>query len=428
MYGDFDDNLLMQWCELYDRFVTKDRQRLAATLTNCSSKKLQHYLLPISTDIAAFLATAGNTDEDFLTAYGHLRVLDERFWKKALPPDGFIEKNLNGSRYILIRAAQHPIAKAIPENKHLKLDDELGTHMFLQLHHHWQEVYLSIELELRISNVFDTLVDASLQHMKIGMSPFAGDGDMQWRHDSQDGRGVDGRLIPFWCEGAKDEDALWNRLSSVLESAREQHVHVLLFPELVMTETLQKALSEWLEKYNAFEPVIRLIVAGTRHVIDANGSNVYSNRCTVFNHIGDIEWEQDKCQPFHLTAKDADKFFGIQSPVFEPTQLAQRLVMRHTALGRLASPICLDFLCDKLWKLMPVDVFFVPAMSPNLKRFSDNSRVSGSAWGSAVFVCNAQPDQKQKAVLAYRPAKNDALQPEEKALFLFTVDVDIDMN
>ncbi|MGZ8158674.1 MAG: hypothetical protein ACXWT1_19985 [Methylobacter sp.] len=427
MYGDFDEGLLAQWCELYDRFVIKDRQRLAAALSNCSSKKLQHYLLSISTDIVTFLAAAGKSDDDYLTAYGYLRLLDERFWKKALPLDGFIEKSLNGSRYILKRTTEHPIAKAIPEKNRFKLDDVLGTKGLLQLHHHWQEVYYSIELEMRRSDVFDTFTETHQRRLKIGLSPFAGQVDMLWRHDPDDTRGVDDR-IPFWCHGAKDENTLWDRLSAVLKSAREQQVHILILPELVMTEALQIKLGDWLEEYNAFEPIIRLVIAGTRHVTDAKERNSYSNRCTVFNHIGDIEWEQDKCQPFQLTAEEANKFFNIQSPAFEPTQLSQRLVMRHTALGRVATPICLDFLCDELWKIMPVDVFFVPAMSPNLKRFEDNSRAVGNMWGSAVFVCNAQTYKAQQAVLAYRPEKDDVLRPEGKASFLFTVNVDIDMN
>jgi hypothetical protein len=154
---------------------------------------------------------------------------------------------------------------------------------------------------------------------------------------------------------------------------------------------------------------------------------VYSNRCTVFNHIGDIEWEQEKRQPFLLTFDEADKLFGIQSPAFEPTQLSQCLVTRNTALGRIATPICLDFLCDALWKIIPVDVFFVPAMSSGLSRFEDNCRAVGNAWGAAAFVCNAHSKKEQLAVHAYLPTK-DALKPKKQAPFLFTVEVDIDMN
>lgn len=341
--------------------------------------------------------------------------------------DGFIEKSLNGSRYILTRTAKHPIAKAIPEKMRFKHDETLGTKGLIQLRHHWQEVELSTELEIRRSEVFDVFT-TDQTGLKIGLSPFAGLSDMIWRHDPEDERAIDGR-IPFWCEGAKDENALWERLSSVLSSAYEQQVQILLFPELVMTETLQTKLRVWFTRHNAFEPIIRLIIAGTRHVIGTSGRNVYSNRCTVFNHIGDIEWEQEKRQPFLLTAEEAGKLFSIQSPAFEPTQLSRRLVMRHTALGRIATPICLDFLCDELWKTMPVDVFFVPAMTSGLSRFKDNCRAVGNKGNSAAFICNAWSEKELKTVQAYLPTKDDFQpKPKEQVPFLFIVEVNLDMN
>ncbi|MGZ8161189.1 MAG: hypothetical protein ACXWT4_20655 [Methylobacter sp.] len=427
MDGDFDDSLLAQWCELYVRFVIKDRQRLASVVNQCSREKLHRYFLSTPPDIATFLAATGKTDNDYLTAYGYLYFFDELFWKKPHPHllNGFIEISLKGSRYILTRIAEHPIAKAIPEKKRFKRDDALGIKGLLKLHHHWQEVAFSTELEIRRSEVFNVFkVDQA--SVKIGLSPFACLDDMDWRFDQEDVRGVDDR-IPFWCNGAKNEAELLERLISVLAAAYEQQVHILLFPELVMTETLQTELRDWLAQHNAFKPIILLVIAGTRHVIDSSEHNLYSNRCTVFNHIGDIEWEQEKRQPFLLTAEEASKIFDTQSPAFEPTQLSLRLVMRHTALGRIATPICLDFLCDESWKIMPADVFLVPAMSSGLSRFEDNCRAVGNAWGAAAFVCNAQPEKGLKAVYAYLPTK-DALQPKEQAPFLFTVKVNIDMN
>lgn len=422
--NDFDDNLLMQWCELYVCFVSKDRQRLAAIVNICKPEKLQAYLLSKQHDIVGFLANNRKTDDDYLTAYGYLRALDSRFRQKPHWHllNGFIEKSLNGSRYILTHVSEHPIARAIPEQKRFKRDDSLGTKGLLQLCYHWKEIENSAELEIRRSEIFDVF-KANQTHIKIGLSPFAGFRDMRWQHDTKDVRS--NGSIPFWCSDANNEAELLLRLDSILMTACEQQVHILLFPELVMTETLQKALSDWLEEHNAFAPIIRLIIAGTRHVF--NNNNNYSNCCTVFNHIGSIEWEQEKRQPFQLTLKEANKLLGIQSPAFEPTRLSQRLVMRHTSLGKIATPICLDFLCDDHWKAMPVDVFFVPAMSSGLSRFRDNCRIVGNKWGAAAFVCNAQPDKGHQAVYTYLPGK-DVLQTKQQTPFLFTVEVDIDMN
>lgn len=427
MFGDFDEDLLAQWCELYVRFVTDDTHRLVAAINNCGHERLQAFLSPVQIDIATFLAKTKITGDDRLTVYGYLHFLDSQFWRKPHWHllNGFIEQSLNGSRYVLVRRTEHPIARAIPEKMRFKPDNELGDKGVLQLRHHWQRVEFSIQLEMRRSDVFNVFT-SDQTFVKIGLSPFADSDDMLWHHDATDKRGGDAR-IPFWCCDAKNEAEQLVRLKEVLSAAREQQVHILLFPELVMTNNLETALSDWLRQHNAFDPIIRLVIAGTRHVFDTKENNTYSNRCTVFNSFGDIEWEQEKCQPFLLTAEETNKFFSIQAPAFEPTQLSQRLVMRHTDLGVIATPICLDFFFDELWKVMPVDVFFVPAMSPNLTRFQDKCRAVGNSRRSAAFVCNAQTNDKQQSVFAYRPAR-DALQPKQQTLFLFTVEVDIDMN
>lgn len=429
MFGNFDKNLLEQWCELYERFVIKDRHRLAITLNQCTAVKLQRYLLCDQSSVAEFLTATKSkiTDDDFLIAYGYLHCLDQLFWNKPSWHllNGFIEQSINGSRYILTRMKEHPIARAIPARQRFKFDDALGDRGILKLRHHWRQVDRSCELEIRRSDVFNSFA-SNQSFVKIGLSPIAGIDDMNWQHDPTDARGGDGR-IPFWCCGVKDHAEQSMRLKQVLSAAREQQVHILLFPELVMTEALQVEISNWLTDYNAFDPVIRLVIAGTRHVFDGSGNNAYSNRCTAFNLFGDIEWEQEKRQTFLLTADEASALFEIQAPAFEPTKQSQSLVMRHTDLGVIATPICLDFLCDPLWKDMPVDVFFVPAMSPNLIRFEDNCRRAGNERAAAAFVCNSQTNDEWQSVLAYRPAK-DTLKPTQQNLFLFTVEVGINVN
>ncbi len=266
MYENIDDDLLAQWCQLYVRFVIKDQQRLAALLTVCNSEKLQRCLSSPLTDIATFLVKTEISDDDFLTAYGYLHVLDSRFWQKPHPHllDGCIESSLNGSRYVLTRIAEHPIAKAIPEELRFKRNNNLGTTGLLNLRYHWQEMEHSTELEMRRSNVFDMFTELADNRLNVGLSPFADHSQMIWQHDPDNARGVDNR-VPFRCSGAKNQTGLQERLMTVLVAARQQQVHILLLPELVMTETLQKALSDWLEKHNAFEPIIRLIIAGIKN-------------------------------------------------------------------------------------------------------------------------------------------------------------------
>lgn len=428
MQGDFNDSLSAQWCELYVRFVIRDQQRLAQTVNNCDRNKLQQFLFA-EPDIATVLAATVTTNDDYLTVYACLRDFDEKFWQKPHPYllNGVVEHTFNDARYILTRSNESPIIKAITPKDRFKLDDELGVNGTLRFHHHWLEIERSTELEVRRSEVFDIfrMLPENQGGIKIGLSPLAGCDDMIWRHDQNDLRG--NGEIPFWCEDASNEQELAERLDSVLTEARQLQMDVLVFPELIMTEALQLLVMDWLAEHNAFEPIIRLVVAGTRHVHQSNGHNAYTNRCTVLNHVGGIEWEQEKRQPFRLTAEEAQQFFGIQYQAFEPTQLSQRLVLRRTALGSIASPICLDFLCDQLWKKLPVDVFFVPAMSPNLARFKDICKMRGVDQGSAAFICNAKPSDPDQSALAYRPAKRQ-LTIKQQNPFLFTVEVNLDMN
>jgi predicted amidohydrolase len=421
----FNNDLLKQWCELYVRFVSKDRQRLAESVNCCTSKQLQNHLQPKQPNIKALLTKSQYCDDDYLAAYGILHDWDRRFLQQPHPHllSGYIEQMLNQSRYLLVRQSHHPIANAIPEKQRFKSNHTLGTQGILKLSHHWQEIELSTELQISRSDVFDTL--SSKKQLKIGLSPYANQKDMNWNHDANDTRGLD-NSIPFWCSGAKNTDELQERIISVLSDAHQHGVHILIFPELVMTETLQTAISQWLLQNNAFNRVIHLVIAGTCHVFENQENNHYSNRCTAFNHMGTIEWQQDKRQPFTLTAYETQAFFNVNSPAFEPTQPANHLVIRHTALGKVATPICLDFLCDGLWKAMPIELFLVPAMSPNLSRFKDNCRIAGNEHSSAVFICNTQGNKEPLVV--YRPEKHDTLQIQKINPLSFIVDVDITMN
>jgi predicted amidohydrolase len=338
-----------------------------------------------------------------------------------------IEVTLNNSRYLLLRRTESPILKAIPEKQRFKPSHSLGTTGTLALHHEWQAIETSTKLDMCRSDAFDTLAN----HLKIGFSPYADGQDMHWACDAHDPRGINSK-IPFWCCGTKTAEAeLLERISGVLAAAYQANVHILLFPELVMTENLQSHISQWLRKNNAFAPQIRLVVAGTRHVHADNPApaNTYSNRCSVFNSVGGLEWQQDKRQSFDLTAEQTQALFGIAAPAFEPTDITQHLTIRNTTLGAIATAICLDFLQDKHWKTLPIAIFLVPAMSEGLSRFKDRCRAAGNAWGSTVLVCNAHKDATgNNAVLAYRPEKADTLQLEATAPFLFTVHIDIKMN
>ncbi|MDD2739696.1 MAG: hypothetical protein PHR94_12260 [Methylomonas lenta] len=423
----FNDEIFAQWCELYVRIIIRDGQRLAQIIQSCNSPKFQGYLYA-TPDILPVLATEIKSDDSYLTAYACLHNLDAKFWQNPHPSllNGHVEQCFDHARYILVRNDEAPIAKAVAENNRFKPDNLLGIDGTLNLRHCWQEIQRSTTIDLRRSRIFDAF--NKRQSIKIGLSPLAGYDELRWKYDSKDVRGQG--EIPFWCGGTKNETELSQRLTNVLNDALQQQVDILLFPELIMTEALEKQISAWLRENNAFEPVMRLVVAGSRHVHHSEQKNSYSNRCTAFNQVGDIEWEQEKRQPFRLTAEEAESLLNIKQVSFEPTCLSNEMSIRLTALGNVASPICLDFFHDELWAKLPIDLFLVPAMSPNLKRFKSQCKQAGGRWRASAFVCNAKPSDSDKSVFAYIPSKQQptVTSVEAEKTFLFTIEVDIDMN
>lgn len=413
---------LEQWCRLYVRFVRQDSHRLASLVSQCPHGRLQECLNADASQLQHLFEADAQKDEDYLLAWGLLKNFETRYqashFQPLSPPP---QVSLDGDRYLLVINNESPILRAVPKDKRFKLDSELGDHGFLNFKHNWHPIEKSTEIDYAASVALDFLLNSLRRPIRIGLSPLAEKTDMAWACDKTDRRGPAGN-VPFWCCGAMNESNLLERLRKVLALARESAVNILIFPELIMTEASQTCLTETLER-EAFDPVVRLVVAGTRHVL-ADGT--FINRCTVLNHLGEVEWEQDKRQQFALSAREAQAVFGPTCPAaFEPAKTGDGLAMRKTALGIAASPICLDFIHDPAWDAMPVQLFLVPAMSDGLSRFQERCRQLGRK-GAASFICNASRTEPQ---LVYRPSKPQ-YQPEvtKQHELLFTVDIDIEMN
>lgn len=414
---------LKEWCGLYVRFVEQDSHRLAGLVSRCPHDRIQKYLDADASQIPRLLKANAHIDEDYLIAWGLLQYLQIHYQASHFQPlNPPAEISLDGKRYLLVSDTESPILRAIPDDERFKPDNKLGDHRSLDLKYNWRSVENSTEIDYAASVALDCLLNPLQKFVRIGLSPLADKTEMNWACDEADRRGPAGE-VPFWCRGAKDGAELLKRLEKALALARENAVDILIFPELVMTEALQTRLIEILLRDAFAPPVVRLIVAGTRH-IHADGA--FSNRCTVFNHVGEVEWTQDKRQPFALSAEEAQAKFGLTCPAaFEPAKTGDGLTMRKTALGIVASPICLDFIHDPAWDAMPVQLFLVPAMSDGLSRFRERGRQLGKK-GAAAFICNAS---RAASHVVYRPSKLKH-QPDVTQLseLLFIVDVDIEMN
>lgn len=442
----FDGDLLKLWCQLYQDFVIADKQRLIKAIDEEKKNNKQTFNAYLtasfnSEGIASLLKKSNYQNIDYLTAYSQLLTLDKNFGHSINAinesDSHFFNKThphvfLNNTRYLLANAEQHPIVKAIPKPSRYKLNVEIGNDRVLHhLKYQWIQIDRSEQISRFRSDIFDSLVAKSATKLKIALSPVASSSDMQWIYQNE----------YFWCTGAKNESELQAKMIQILEQSYQENVQIVIFPELVMTENLQSQIRTWLQQNNIEYPIIRLIVAGTRHVFTDSNNQNYVNRCFVFDSEGKPikslktgeTWEQDKHETFRLNPHKAEQLFGIKSELLEPSCRSEKAIICHTALGRIATPICLDFLKnDGIWQKLPIDIFLVPAMSDSkegLNRFENNSVNAGGKWGSAVFVCNAMPDDDHQAVYVYLPSTENLPAINKLSPYLlFITELDIDMK
>lgn len=422
----FNQKEFQQWCALYIEYFIRDQQQLAQAIQNTDPYTLQEILLKPEIEILKLLNTTKKKAKHYINAYCHLSNFQtKKSYGKPYMDQIYqaIEVSYQDIRYLLTSSGTHPIAQGIPEDQRFKQSKDIGNSSTLALTYHWQQIENSCQIDFRPTDALHYLTE-SHSHIKIGFSPFAGINEMSWKNAPDDLRGIKGEM-PFWCEGAKNSDELWQHLESILLQALVEKVDILILPELVIPTALKNQISKWLRDNNAFEPVIRLLIAGSEHVFVDLDKHQYSNRCTVYNYCGDIEWIQEKRQPFKLDAEVSRKLFGVNKQTFEPTELSQIITIRNSQLGNLASPICLDFLDDPVWKNMPVNVFLVPVMSNNLNRFKDESKNFGKKQ-IASFICNSK-GSTMPLVYSYCPSVNNP-QPELKHDSFFIIELAIDMN
>ena len=229
------------------------------------------------------------------------------------------------------------------------------------------------------------------------------------------------------CLGSRQPSEHWSHLEAVLEQAHRAGVHILLLPELSFDEELERLTVDWLRTRNLPNPVLQLIVAGSRHVDRVDG---FVNRYLALGVAGDLVWEQDKSIPF--TVSGNGELCKLQQgctadKAFEPVQLGRRVTLLQTRVGRLLGPICLDYLEDGIYAEVGADLFLVPAMSAGLSRFHAQARTLGNRHLAASIVCNAHTDGEQgDRFVVYLPTRDKGkLAVQEQGPGLFTFDVDI---
>jgi hypothetical protein len=228
-----------------------------------------------------------------------------------------------------------------------------------------------------------------------------------------------GRGIPYrFAEISPDcLTAARAALEDILRLCALHQIDVLCFPELTLDGSLLHHLQLLLKLRNPSRHPL-LVVAGSFHADAATG---WVNRCRLLGGSGELLSVQDKCAAYNLPGNQVTPHLGQTLGVderggYEDIDQSTVLEILDTPLGRLATPICLDFCGEQLRDLLVdtcVNLLFVPAMTPRMAPFLDRARDLGTQNRAATFAVNSTWLLRQigasplpeSVVLAYLPAR-----------------------
>jgi len=397
--------------------------RWASALHNClrepewdewaAAREQQVGKLLVESDWAARLAAhirwISERDTDTLLVLGSvvLRGLD-RFHREhrsenatreaVLPPA------LGGGRTLFLPPPQSPIEGLIPAARRLDrgtgdLENDVRTMLDLW----WLLVPLEDQAVQIETGTLDPVISKTLSvrlqrtgDLRVGLcSPVLGFDYTIWADPERchAAAGTPYRFVglpPGSLAGARQV------LEEVVATCAQERIDVLCFPELTLDTTLLGDLSRLLKLRNPdLHPL--LVVAGSFHV---DAGLAHANRCSVLDGYGDLLFCQDKCKAYGIPAAQARRMrpelrakLGIdERGGYEDIGSGSALRLTETAIGRLATPICLDFCGTQLLDLLVsarANLLFVPAMTPRMGPFYERARDLGTSARATTFVVNS---------------------------------------
>jgi len=337
-----------------------------------------------------------------------------------------------GAKTLFLPPPEAPIEGWVPEK--LKIDrgaGELGLHLPSLLDLRWRLVHLEGRpvtprpqpLDAAVAEVLARRLEETGDLRVALASPFAG---LEHPVDGDPGRcGRDGTPYRFRGLRGKERQAARGELEAILGACAEQRVDVLCLPELTVDGGVLSDLARMLAIENASEHPA-LVVAGSRHAGDGTRRR---NRCTVLDGRGEVLFTHDKIVPFKITRAAAEAMgsdvcakLGIdERGGYEDVDAGTELPLVDAPLGRLATPICLDFCGTELRDLMAecgVNLLLVPAMTARMDPFRQRARELGSLSRAASFVVNSawllrllgqsEEARRRRLLHVYLPARGRA--------------------
>ncbi|MCU0287550.1 MAG: hypothetical protein MUF15_14290, partial [Acidobacteria bacterium] len=208
---------------------------------------------------------------------------------------------------------------------------------------------------------------------------------------------------PYWFNKIIniEEAKIW-LVEKILQPCIQKEVDILVLPELSIDKSLLDFLKSWLkinnnnEKLSSGNPRLLLIVAGSFHFKDDKQKRF--NVATVLNHAGDILWIQNKLKRFSFDQDDIQKNPELQTLLktssaggYESIYETNAICIADTPIGRISVCICIDFFHKdhlEAYLQSEVNMFLVPAMSPQNIRFLQNAGIFARDNLASSFVSN----------------------------------------
>jgi predicted amidohydrolase len=329
-----------------------------------------------------------------------LRCLDRYHRHRARQVGGAtvdLPSELGGGCTLFLPPPASPIADQIPARQRLvRRTGDLRNHAKEVLDLWWHVVPLdqrAIEPRFgRLPAPLSSELEKRLPNLRIGLaSPCA---KLDYLIHGDVARcGVEGSPYRFAELSSGSIAQARAEIEAILSGCAEHEIDVLCFPELTLDPALLFHLQRLLKtKNSSLHPA--LIVAGSFHVPAGEG---WVNRCQVLDGFGNVLFVQDKCVWYRLPAEQATPAFcgclGIdERGGHEDIALCREIQILDSPLGRLATPICIDFCGDELRGLLVeahVNLLLVPAMTPEMRPFRERAWDLGTQSRAATFVANS---------------------------------------
>ena len=278
------------------------------------------------------------------------------------------------------------------------------------------------ELDAGASEVLAQRVAASPENLTIGLAaPFS---DLSFSIESDPGRcdpsdGIPYRFVGISAEHRREAEVT---LEAIVAACGTHQVDVLCFPELTLDHDLLRHLSAVLKRSND-DDYPALLVAGSFHL---QGDKCWQNRAAILDGWGNTLFEQTKCVAFKLPparvrelGEDGMRLLGIdERGGYEDIDVGTEVHIVDTPMGRLATPICLDYCGDEVRDLLidsGVNFLLVPAMTQRMKPFHRQAEALGTRSQAVSFAVNSSwllrqlgmrgKKLKQELLMGYLPRK-----------------------